>query len=193
MALSLCVCVVCLCGGMGIGRIGAVLCAYTSTPPHQDRSECKQKNSAVIGTHTHTPFHSLTPTNPNTPTHATTATTADLSSAPSAAPKPAAGPAYHALYTLPPSSARTAQRQATLDAFLAFLPTQPQPHPHPSSLSGEEEEMGMGIDMGATMHTLVVTDGGGRRHYGFLQRAGAGGDVRGGVFCLCVYIFIYHI
>lgn len=53
--------------------------------------------------------------------------------------KPAACHQYQALCSLPPSSSRTAQRQATLDAFLALLP---------SSASGGNEGAVM-------MHSLV--------------------------------------
>ncbi len=58
---------------------------------------------------------------------------------------------YKGSACLPPS--RAVQRQATLQAFLSFLPSA-LPSFYPS------------------VHILVVTDGDGRRHYGFLAKAG---------------------
>src|SRR6056297_1086466 len=59
---------------------------------------------------------------------------------------------YEVCAFLPPSG-RATQRQATLDAFLSFLPNAlPLRRP--------------------PMHVIVVTDGDGRRHYGFLAKTG---------------------
>lgn len=80
---------------------------------------------------------------------------------------PPSSPRYTVAASLPPST-RMAQRNATLDAFIALLPSN---HQEEDVNDGEEE----------AMHSLVVTAGDGRRHYGFLRRvseaaaAGTGG------------------
>lgn len=88
---------------------------------------------------------------------------------PDAAATPPSAPRYQVAASLPPST-RMAQRNATLDAFIALLPSNHQ-----------EEDADDGAE---AMHSLVVTGGDGRRHYGFLRRvseaaaAGKGEEVR---------------
>lgn len=97
------------------------------------------------------------------------------------------------LASLPPTATRKAQRQATLDAFIALLSS----NHHGSSSFPDETEGGNGTfssfssssddddtegeDGMTIMRSLVVTDGDGRRHYGFAQRGERGkgkGQVR---------------